>query len=314
METQNHPTRARRGSFFALFLILIGLILLLQNFGIINWSVWDVIWRLWPLFLISWGLDRIWPERRLGYLVFLLVIALLLVTVIVGSVRPELVNRMMGLGDSQMQSKHFRYENTNYLGATKRMVVVDNATGQLTVRDTYELYMLDLSNSYWTTAPTVSDSFSNQSANFTVTAHDDNSWFMMGNHHNVTDVTLGNATLPTDLTLKEGAGQTDLFLDRLTLQKLTIETGAGTATVHLSDLSIPTDPSSISVGAGSATLTVPLSIGLQITYKIGLGALSVAGQNLHGNGTYTSPNFGDLSQKQLVLNLEIGAGSLTINN
>lgn len=41
----------------------IGSLLLLANFDYFQWSVWEVLFRFWPVFLIAWGLDLIIGRR-----------------------------------------------------------------------------------------------------------------------------------------------------------------------------------------------------------------------------------------------------------
>src|SRR4030042_3786207 len=47
------------GAFWAIILILVGLIFLFNNFNILPWNVWSIIWRFWPFFLILAGLQII---------------------------------------------------------------------------------------------------------------------------------------------------------------------------------------------------------------------------------------------------------------
>ena len=58
--TENRPERRyRRGIFWPLILIALGVIFLLSNLGLIRGDVWDTILNLWPLILIFMGLDGI---------------------------------------------------------------------------------------------------------------------------------------------------------------------------------------------------------------------------------------------------------------
>ncbi|MHB0878641.1 MAG: LiaI-LiaF-like domain-containing protein [Anaerolineae bacterium] len=57
--------RHRGGFFFPLLLVGIGLVLLLNNLGITNWSGWDIVARGWPVLVIAMGLDLL--VRRDGY-------------------------------------------------------------------------------------------------------------------------------------------------------------------------------------------------------------------------------------------------------
>ncbi|MHC1782942.1 MAG: DUF5668 domain-containing protein [Anaerolineaceae bacterium] len=58
----------------------IGSLLLFANFGYFQWSVWEVLFRFWPIFLIAWGLDLIIGHRTtiqkiIGVLVALAIVA-----------------------------------------------------------------------------------------------------------------------------------------------------------------------------------------------------------------------------------------------
>lgn len=60
----------------ALVLIIAGVILLLNNFEVLPWSVWSVIFKFWPLLLVSWGTKIAFGKRSIFYT--LSIIAMLL--------------------------------------------------------------------------------------------------------------------------------------------------------------------------------------------------------------------------------------------
>ncbi len=51
----------------ALILVAVGIILLLNNFGVLPWSVWGILFKFWPLILISLGLRTAFGERSIIY-------------------------------------------------------------------------------------------------------------------------------------------------------------------------------------------------------------------------------------------------------
>ncbi len=51
----------------ALILVAVGAILLLNNFGILPWGVWGVLFKFWPLILISLGIKTAFGERSIIY-------------------------------------------------------------------------------------------------------------------------------------------------------------------------------------------------------------------------------------------------------
>ncbi|MEK6227367.1 MAG: DUF5668 domain-containing protein [Chloroflexota bacterium] len=74
---------ARRGVFWPLLLIALGLIFLLQNFGFISGVSWRAVASLWPLLLVLIGLDiafaRRWPVPTLAVEVAVIAAGLALV-------------------------------------------------------------------------------------------------------------------------------------------------------------------------------------------------------------------------------------------
>ncbi len=54
----------------AIILILLGILFLLNNFGILPWPVWQIIVRYWPVVLILVGLEVILGGTWLGNLIF----------------------------------------------------------------------------------------------------------------------------------------------------------------------------------------------------------------------------------------------------
>lgn len=74
-----HEDRVHQGnSLGAVILISAGLIFLLNNFGIIPWAVWGVIWRFWPLGLVLVGLQLAFGRSGLANFITTLVGLILL--------------------------------------------------------------------------------------------------------------------------------------------------------------------------------------------------------------------------------------------
>lgn len=75
------------GSFFwPLFLVLIGFLLLLNNFELLPWSIWNTLFRFWPVILILIGLEILLGRSRttnaLISLIGILIVAIILYTAI----------------------------------------------------------------------------------------------------------------------------------------------------------------------------------------------------------------------------------------
>lgn len=97
----------------ALILITIGVILLLNNFGFLPWSIWRDLWRIWPVFLIFWGFKIIFGNSKTANILMIIIsllTALFFLLIILSNTNPEIRNYI---------EKNFplinlpRYENNN---------------------------------------------------------------------------------------------------------------------------------------------------------------------------------------------------------
>jgi Na+-translocating ferredoxin:NAD+ oxidoreductase RnfD subunit len=59
-----------------IFLLFAGIVLLLQSLDVLPWSLWDTLWRFWPVLLIISGLSLL-LRRYNAWLVSLVLLALL---------------------------------------------------------------------------------------------------------------------------------------------------------------------------------------------------------------------------------------------
>ncbi len=74
-----------------IFLVFIGVVLLLQSLNVLPWSLWNTLWRFWPVLLITSGLG-ILLRRYNVWLVSALIMALLLAClgIAIGQYEPSL--------------------------------------------------------------------------------------------------------------------------------------------------------------------------------------------------------------------------------
>jgi hypothetical protein len=84
----HHPHNHHHDIVGALILITIGGILLLNNLGLLPWSVWHNLWRYWPVILILTGVQMVIGRSLMARVVMffftLAVIFLILDTILHG--------------------------------------------------------------------------------------------------------------------------------------------------------------------------------------------------------------------------------------
>lgn len=103
----SNPRQKTASFFWPIFLIVLGILLLLNNLGILPWSIWSNLWKFWPLILILFGLEMLLGKGRLTN-VLITLIGLSLLLVIVTLTIPEfgqwVTHTLPQLNFSQIQS------------------------------------------------------------------------------------------------------------------------------------------------------------------------------------------------------------------
>jgi len=68
-----HRHRRSGGWGFGLLLVFIGVILLLNNLGIVSWDFWNYVWPVWPLLLVLIGLRIVFGRGWVGNVIILII-------------------------------------------------------------------------------------------------------------------------------------------------------------------------------------------------------------------------------------------------
>lgn len=347
------PEKKERGSgiVFAVLLIFAGVLFLLNNFGILPWSVWSNIWRFWPVFLILVGLQIIFGRSRIGS-IFLGVFSLILVgavaLVIVASSNESVnswieeragisLENLSFLGAPEERSEGYEIAADRYEGLEKRDVELKVGAGEFSVSDEAEGQLFTMNSTYYfdEQAPDVNEWHEDNTLNIDFETQGGLRLFGISPRGPKYDFVFGQKDISTDLDISLGAGEGNIVCDVLKIGETKIELGSGKFTwessgdavldgsfglnvgagrgeVTFADEVLPGGGMDIDVGAGSVYLTVPEGVGLKVDYNIGAGVLEVGDQDLHGDGTYTSDGY-DSAERKLDIRVDIGAGKVEIS-
>jgi len=267
----------RRGVFWPLLLIALGIVFLLANFGFIAGVSWLAILSLWPLLLILIGLDvafgRRWPLAALAAEVLVIAAGLALVASSPGA----------GVGI-------FTFGNGGGGGATDVNLVRTSATSAaLTINGGAGRYHVS------------------GGATDLVTAHSQNADLRLraserGGRADVridqtgpqgifrgggsTDIEVRIASdVPTSFNMNAGAGEFDVDLSDVRVTDARINTGASTTRLVLPR---PAGDVPVRIGAGASTvvITVPEGVEAQVSTSGGLLTLRSDNSRLgQGGGT-----------------------------
>ena len=284
-------------------LIAVGIILLLNTLGILEWSIWWSLLRLWPVLLIAAGLDLL--IGRCSTWGALLVAALTL-ALLAGALW-LIVN---GVSTSGANVQTIRQP----LGeVTRADVALNPAVGVLKVEALPESADLVRGTVPADDGLTVEQEFAQQGdqATYSLTTSGATWVPTPGGWDQDQLWDLGLSPAPSlKLWVNMGAGQTDLNLDGLNLERLEVENGLGFTEVMLPDQGDYIV--SISQAMGGISVVLPETLAVRIEADTAL-----AGRNLpsslvkEGDNVYTSPGYGTATNR-VDLTLSVAMGMVTV--
>lgn len=281
-----------------LILIGLGVVFLLNNFGIATWNVWEAILQLWPVLLIAAGLEII-VGRRANWAAWLI----LIITIGVLGAGIWLLPRWNGstivggqsitqpIGDATSARI-----NIAFGAGTLRLKSVDDSAnlvvGTIERRDNERV-----EQAYRLNGTTAIFSLTSKSSG-TIRSTRQLTW----------DLAI-NQRIPADLTVSTGAGQTNLDLTALTLTRLDVNTGAGQTIMTLPQRG--SFSAKVSAGVGEVRITVPEGMAARIHVTKGLGSSSVLGSFERQGEYYVSPGYTTAADR-VDLDVSGGVGAITI--
>jgi len=262
-------------AFWAILLVLVGVIFLLQNFEFLPGNFWTLFW---PALLILIG---VW---------------LLL--------RPRLIKNQEGSLEAETLSLPLES------GLTEAMIKFEHGAGRLHINagdNPIELVGgsfvggVDSKVDLLQSIPTVKLSARDHVVNSPV--------FLSGQGFNW-DVRL-NRQIPLHLKLSTGAGENHLDLTDLLVKEIKLETGASSTEILLPAHAQQTHVE-IEAGAATVRLRVPAVVAARIKSETGFSSVTVDTDRFPRQGdVYVSPDY-DLAANRIDIDIEGGMGSFDI--
>lgn len=285
---------------FGIFLLTIGILWVLMNVGVLNWSIFDSLLKLWPLILVVIGVNVIFRNNP----IVKTVVWLAFLAAIIGYsyfIHDNGSNtRLVDGGNISIERAAETNNGELKLSLGGANVSIDATAANLidgTISDPDIRHSVEYRNGKETAVVSVKKeqvSIINQkSINGTCELH-------------------LNENVAWDMDVKTGAVSGKLDLSKLKVKKLDLSVGAAKL-----DMIFGNNPGSTRVkldaGASSIDVTFPESVGVKIKMD---GALN--GSNLKDLGWekqghyYTSPNYNDASSK-IDMDVNMGVGNFHVN-
>jgi hypothetical protein len=286
--------RARAGGLVGpVLLIGLGLIILMNNLGVLNWSVWDMLFRLWPLILITIGLDFLIGRRSVwgSLLALVLIVAVFIVGVFLMDTRVEASFSTEKIRHSLGDTTSAEISISPAVGFV-RVNALSQGTSNLIEGDIRVIRGEKWSETFDTDKDPIVYAVKSQRVGWVPSFgiwEDTASW----------DVGL-NPQVQLNLDVSLGVGKSELDLGGLILTDLDADIGVGKLTVTL-----PNEGqfrAHIDSAIGETFVIIPRGMAARIRVSTGLGTSQMpAGYSRQGD-YYISPGYGTAENR---IDLEI---------
>jgi hypothetical protein len=295
----------RVGLLGPVILIGLGIIFLLNNLGLLEWTVWEALLRLWPVLIIGIGLDLLIGRRSIwgSLLVVVLVLGLAAGAVALYESRPR------GAAGFDHEVIEVPLE-----GASEGEVNLDLSVGRLEVQDAGASDLLvegevalrsgeNLRSEARSEGETIFYSLSSdlrewRGISFPGSWLRDRLWTLSFNRE-----------IPLRVTIDVGVGEVIVDLSGLAVRELDLNGGVGRMVVTLPegiDAEIRMD-----LGVGENVLRVPEGVGVRVRAEGGLAPVTTPSGYTRSNGIYTSPNYGT-AESRVDVEISAGVGAIVI--
>ncbi len=294
----------RRGFFKGSIIILLGLILLANNFQILPWGVWYELMRLWPVILIAVGTHFIFRKSSLS---FLQIFPPLIVIAAIGG---AIYLSQFG-GNYQKVDQMFRFEQPLSPDLTRASISISFGAGRLSLEGgSTHLFDGDLVTPSWL-RPKMRYKVIDREGLLELTEEGGRDGFRFrpsGKDHSW-DLRLNNE-IPLALTIKTGASSNYLDLSFLKVTYLELDTGASNSEIKFADsVSIR---AKIHAGASVIKLLIPQTIGTRIKADPPLTSSNLMELGFRKEkDVYTSKNY-PTAETRVDLDLDVGVSSLSV--
>ena len=315
----------RLGSIFLpLILIGLGALLLLQNTGLIQVSIWDVVGRLWPLIPVVVGIELLIGQRspRVSILVMLLVVicavpAIMLVAVDSDRSGSWAVNITSDHAPSEFASRLPRIEEP-LADVERAEVELRFGVGELRLASLPASSPLlvagDLTAGSGREAPMWEVERRRDSELAQIEIVSGSGTFDFNNEDNAElwDLQLSPA-IPVELEVQAGASQIELDLSRLRVPELQVEVGA--AQLHLRLPAHGHTTATVEAGAADITIDIPADTPARIRTRGGLAHFDVDTQAFprgDDSDVYQSPGYDAAPDNRIDLEIKTGLAKVEV--
>ncbi len=305
-----------RHVFWPVILIALGLLILLSNLGLIN-SGWHIIWNLWPLILVFWGI-AVLPVKDLYKIIAVIIVLAFTVTFF-----NRLTERSPWWGLHNGWQHHYDWSDDDNNGPgnyseqdlsvppdslTKRGILdLDAAAGSFTIEGlTSDFLSFKKTGDIGNYSLTSNDTLGVKTINLSL----EKDHVRSSVHSNKVDIKL-NEKPAWKMIFDIGAAEMNLDLTNYIIDTVSVDAGASSIKKRLGDKS-PRTFVSLNAGASSIKVEVPEGSGCQINSESFLISRNFKGFEKKADRMYQTSNFNS-SKKKVYITIETAVSSIDVS-
>ncbi|GGC51559.1 hypothetical protein GCM10011387_01210 [Pedobacter quisquiliarum] len=309
---------------WGIILLFVGLILLLENFSVIEFY-WRNVWGFWPVFLIIAGINILFNRNKsqVGNMISIGVLVITLGFLFYRGQQPPENRGLFGgnFGDKidiDINNDDEDTLNTQRLTFTEPFdlassgkVVMDISGGGTSFKldgptDSLVEAVVEKSRGTFTLKKELIDSVQR----LTFRMQEKKGKWNMNDGGN--DVNFKLNTQPEwELNMNMGAGEVDFDLSAYKIRTFKFEGGAAALDIQMGDL-LPIADVIVKTGVADVKIKVPTAAGCRIKSSTGLSAKDFTGFTKLDNGTYETPNYAT-STKKIFITLDGGLSNFEVS-
>lgn len=283
-------------------LISLGVVFLLNNFGILAWDVWLSLWKFWPIILILIGVE-IWMGKNASVKTFAILLGLIFFVPIFLSYNP--------LTNNPLATDEIKIEES--LGtAVKAKINMNFPTSNITInsleKDSSFLVEGKIVYSEASKKPTIEKESDLGVVILNISQAIEGKLPFISNLRTSTQLSLSNL-VPIELFIKTSASTSNLDLSNLRIEFLEINSGASTISIKFAEDF--NQKVLIRTGASTIKLEIPEKLGARVTIDSQIKSVDASDRFEKDGNKYQTKEF-DKSLNKVEIEIKATAGSVII--
>jgi len=306
-----------RHIFWPVILIALGLLILMSNLGYID-SGWRILWNLWPLILIFWGI-AVLPIKDLYKIITVIIVLAFTVTFF-----NRLTEHTPWWGFHNGWQNHYDWSDDetdstsgNYSEqdlsvpsdslAKRGILDLDAAAGSFSIEGlTSDFLSFRKTGDIGNYSLTSKDTLGAKTINLSL----EKSHVSTSVHSNKVDIKLNEKPV-WKLIFDIGAAAMNLDLTNYLIDTISVDAGASSIKMKLGDKS-PCTRVTMNAGASSIKVEVPESVGCQINSESFMISRNFQGFDKKADRMYQTSNFSS-STKKIYITIETAVSSIDVS-